>query len=53
VLKNLFRNRSGASAIEYALLACVMAIMILTSLHSISDSVSAMFQTIADEGFGG
>lgn len=49
-LKSLFRiflgDRSGATAIEYALIASLISIAIVASLLAVNDSMSEIYGTI-------
>ena len=40
------RDKSGATVIEYALIASGIALAIVTALHSLSDKFSTMFGLI-------
>jgi pilus assembly protein Flp/PilA len=42
------RDKSGATVIEYALIASGIALAIATALHSLSDKFRAMFDLIKD-----
>lgn len=48
----LLRDRSGQTAIEFTLLACVVALMILTAVGFVGGEVDKMFGSIL-EGFEG
>jgi len=43
------RDESGATAIEYGLIAALIAVVIITALGLIGTNLSAKFQTIATE----
>jgi pilus assembly protein Flp/PilA len=51
-MKNLLarfaRNESGATAIEYGLIAGLIAVAIITSVGLVGTDVSGAFQAIAD-----
>ena len=50
-MKNLFvrfvRNESGATAIEYGLIAAGIAVAIITVVNSVGVNLTATFQTVA------
>ncbi len=46
-IRKFWNNEEGATAIEYGLIAAVMAIGILTALQATASSVSANFSDIA------
>ena len=50
-MSNLFsrfvRDESGATAIEYGLIAALIAVVIITALTSVGTSLSAKFNSIA------
>ena len=45
----LRRNEEGATAIEYGLIAALVAVAAITALNSLGDEVSQTFQTVSDE----
>lgn len=45
-LMNFMRDEEGASAIEYALIAAMVAVVIVTFVTPIGDAVKAIFQKI-------
>jgi Flp pilus assembly pilin Flp len=45
-LLRLLRDKSGATVIEYALIASGMHLAIVTALHSLSDKFTTMFGLI-------
>jgi pilus assembly protein Flp/PilA len=47
ILKKLLRNRDGATAIEYGLIAALIAVVIITSVTLVGTKLSATFQLIA------
>ncbi|PKQ08535.1 MAG: Flp family type IVb pilin [Alphaproteobacteria bacterium HGW-Alphaproteobacteria-12] len=47
-LKSFAKNESGATAIEYALIAAGIAVVIITAVQLVGTRLTAMFQTIAD-----
>jgi pilus assembly protein Flp/PilA len=50
-MSNLFsrfvRDESGATAIEYGLIAALIAVVIITALQLVGTNLSAKFNTIA------
>lgn len=48
LLRVFSRNAQGATAIEYALLASLIAVVIIVAVTGLGGSVSAMFNTTAD-----
>ena len=49
MLKSFFRNEAGATAIEYALVATLISILIVGSVTSIGTKISTkFFQPIAN-----
>lgn len=49
-LVRLRRGRSGATIIEYALIALLIALVLIAAMMSIGTSVTSMFMSI-DSGF--
>jgi len=45
--QQLLRDRSGSTAIEYALLASLIALLLIGSLISIGTTLSGWFGTVA------
>lgn len=48
-MSNLFNNDAGATAIEYSLIAALIAVAIIAALETLGDNASTTFQTISDE----
>lgn len=46
-LKSFLKNESGATAIEYGLIAAGISVVIVVAVGMIGDSVQATFETIA------
>lgn len=46
-LRGAWENQAGVTAIEYALLASLIAILIVVGVTSIGGTLSTTFQTIA------
>ncbi len=40
------KNESGATAIEYGLIACLISVAIVTVLGSVGDSLNTTFTTV-------
>jgi pilus assembly protein Flp/PilA len=55
ILRKLLRDESGATAIEYGLIAALVSVVIITVLTSLGGSLTATFQSVADglEGTAG
>lgn len=47
-LKSFVKNESGATAIEYGLIAAGISVVILGIVGTIGDNLKARFQEIAD-----
>lgn len=45
--KRFRRDRSGATAIEYALIAALVAMVIVTAIAAVGTSLSSTFQTVS------
>jgi pilus assembly protein Flp/PilA len=52
-MNNLFarfvRDESGATAIEYGLIAALIAVVVITALTNIGTSLNTTFQSVADK----
>ncbi|KRA95208.1 hypothetical protein ASD83_19715 [Devosia sp. Root685] len=48
VLRRLKADESGATAIEYGLIAGLIAVVIIASLLVVNDNVTAMYDLISD-----
>ncbi len=46
-MSRFFRNQSGATAIEYALIAVFLSILIVAGVTSIGTTLKGFFQTLA------
>ena len=55
VAQNAAKDKSGATAIEYGLIAGLIAVVVIGAITLIGDELLAVFQTIADRlsGIGG
>ena len=47
LVSRFFADESGATAIEYGLIAALIAVVIITALTSVGTSLSAKFNSIA------
>ncbi len=47
MLKHIFRNESGATAMEYGLIAALIAVVIIGALTTLGTDLSAMFNTVS------
>lgn len=45
-LSNFLKNQSGATAIEYGLIAGLIAVVIITAVTTLGTNVSAVFTTV-------
>lgn len=48
LLKGIFKDKSGASAVEYCLILGLVSIAGLTILDGVSDQIKSTFDTISD-----
>ena len=48
-LRNLIADESGATAIEYGLIAALIAVVLIGTLDSIGDGLVNKFTNISDE----
>jgi len=46
MIMRFFRNRDGATAIEYSMIAAFVAILIISSLFTMGESVEGMFMDL-------
>ncbi|MDP3677444.1 MAG: Flp family type IVb pilin [Novosphingobium sp.] len=47
--RNLKNDEAGATAIEYGLIAALIAVAAITALGALGDNLSTTFQTTSDE----
>jgi len=47
ILKNFLRNEDGATAIEYGLIAALIAVVVIGALTTIGTNLETSFTTIA------
>ena len=48
MIKNFVKDESGATAIEYGLIAALVAVAIIFALTALGDELSNIFQYVAD-----
>ena len=48
-MQKFFKNESGATAIEYGLIAALIAISIIGAVTALGDNASTTFDTVASE----
>ncbi len=49
VMKKLFWEEDGASAVEYGLLVALIAVAIIAALTAVQTSLSGLFNTVSDK----
>lgn len=49
MLKKLFADDSGATAIEYGLIAALIAVAIITAATTVGTNLTATFNTVAGD----
>jgi pilus assembly protein Flp/PilA len=47
LIKNFLRDDSGATAIEYGLIAALIAVVIIGAITAVGTSLSSTFSTVA------
>ena len=47
--KNLVRDEQGATAIEYGLIAALIAVAAITAMGALGDSLNTTFTTVSSE----
>ncbi len=47
IFKNFISNQDGATAIEYGLIAALIAVVIITALTTIGSNLNTQFSSIA------
>lgn len=47
-LRNVLRNESGATAIEYGLIAALVSVAAITALTTMGQSLTTMYTTVSD-----
>ena len=48
-LNKLIRDEAGATAIEYGLIAALIAVALITALSNLGSSLSSTFSAVGDE----
>ncbi|NBC20951.1 MAG: Flp family type IVb pilin [Alphaproteobacteria bacterium] len=48
-IARFFKNESGATAIEYGLIAALIAVAVITAVTSLGDNAGATFNEVANE----
>jgi pilus assembly protein Flp/PilA len=48
-LMKLFKNESGATAIEYGLIAALIAVVIITAVGTVGTNLTTTFTTIGNK----
>ena len=48
-IKNFLQDESGATAIEYGLIAALVSVAAVTALTSVGASLSSMFEQVSSE----
>jgi pilus assembly protein Flp/PilA len=48
-IRKLMKNEKGATAIEYGLIAALIAVIAATAMNSLGTSLSNTFQGVSDE----
>lgn len=48
-INKLFRDEAGATAIEYGLIAALIAVAAITAMSSLGDQLSTTFNRVATE----
>lgn len=49
ILKNLLKNENGVTALEYALLGALIAVVIVGAVTNVGLNVQALFTNVADQ----
>jgi len=49
MFRKLLKNKKGATAIEYGLIAALIAVAAIAALGTIGDQLNATFTTVGDE----
>lgn len=47
-LKKFFQNEDGATAIEYGLIAALIAVVIIGAVSSLGSNIDTTFQAVSD-----
>ncbi|HSG33313.1 MAG TPA: Flp family type IVb pilin [Sphingomonadaceae bacterium] len=49
LIKNLLQDEAGATAIEYGLIAALIAVAAITAMQSLGNELNTTFSTVSDE----
>lgn len=49
IIKHLLQDESGATAIEYGLIAALIAVAIIASLQAVGNSLNTTFNTVSTD----
>jgi len=49
IITKIFKNEDGATAIEYGLIAALIAVAAITAMTSLGANLSGTFQNVGDE----
>lgn len=49
IVKRFVKDESGATAIEYGLIAAIVAVTIIAALNLLGDNLAATFNRVAEE----
>ena len=48
-IRNIFRNNKGATAIEYGLIAALIAVAAIAAMSTLGDNLSSTFNEVSAE----
>jgi pilus assembly protein Flp/PilA len=48
-IQNLIHDESGATALEYGLIAALVSVAAIGALHTLGDSLNGIFGTVSDQ----
>jgi pilus assembly protein Flp/PilA len=48
-IHNLIHDESGATALEYGLIAALVSVAAIGALHTLGDSLNGIFGTVSDQ----
>jgi pilus assembly protein Flp/PilA len=48
LIRKLFKNEKGATAIEYGLIAALISVAAITAMNTLSDSIQGTFNNAAN-----
>ena len=48
-MRKFFKNESGATAIEYGLIAALVAVAIIGAVTTLGENTSSTFNTVSDQ----